>query len=124
MHFLFLNERFAPDVSEQPHVDLHHWRLFKAASGEVHLSAEIAPGTMRITTPLVAVELAQGCCITLSGRRYQLCGPPEGGELLRALLQANAERSGLAAATDVSDTIWAQISAHAHVMECPLQDAQ
>lgn len=116
MQFLFLNERFAPQVSEQPEVDLHHWRMFRAPSGDTRLSAEINPGTMRITTPVVAVDIPKACCITLSGRRYRLCCPPEDGELLRALIQANAERSGLVGAADVSDSIWSEISTRANTI--------
>ena len=122
MQFFFLNERFAPEVSEQPELDLHHWRLFRAASGEAHLSAEIRPGTMRITTPVVVIDLPKACCITLSGRRYRLCSPPESGELLRTFLHANAQRGGLVDAVDVSDTIWSEIASRAESVQRLLQD--
>ena len=69
--------RPAPDVSTQPTMVLTHWRLFTNAQGECFLTGMLPNhSTLRITTPIEAVDLVSRMWRTQSGRVYETPGPP------------------------------------------------
>jgi len=69
--------RPAPDVSRQPTTVLTHWRVFINARGERFLTGMLPnESTLRITTPIEAVDLVSRIWRTQSGRVYETPGPP------------------------------------------------
>lgn len=57
LHFLFRNDRPAPDVQTQPLVELEHWRILQGGSGTLHIAARLASGSFRLTSMLIAIDL-------------------------------------------------------------------
>lgn len=106
MHPLFTNDRPAPDVLSQPELELHHWRILRSGNGTLHIAAKIPSGSFRVTSALIALDLAQGIVRTESGRSYHLSAPPEEDPGLRALMTGNASRGIVPISGDISDAIW------------------
>lgn len=104
--FSFVNERDAPSVTQQPSVQVKHWRAFEARSGNRHLLIILDHGSLRITSSITGFDGVAGALITQSGRRYQLLGSPETGQAQRTQLTAYALRAGLVDPVDVSDALW------------------
>jgi hypothetical protein len=104
--FIFVNERDAPSVDEQPSVAVGCWRVIEAANGHQHLLAILESGAVRMTSPLAGIVKATGDLVTQSGRRYELLCPPETRHPQVTVLLANAARSGITCFTDVSDSLW------------------
>lgn len=111
--FEFVNDRQAPDTESQPSVELRHWRILLRGNGDLHLTAQLDSGALRVTSKLQYMELASGAVRTESGRSYQLCAPPEGDKVLRGLMRLRALRDLQMISGDVSDVIWAAIAAGA-----------
>lgn len=107
--FVFGNDRPAPDVQSQPHVQLYHWRIVRRGNGALHITAQLASGSFRLTSVLIAIDLQRALVSTESGRSYHLCTPPEADEFLRAAMVASAMRDLLFLSGDVSDIIWSAI---------------
>lgn len=84
----------------------------QATNGDRHLLAILESGSLRITSSLASFCPARCELITQSGRRYQLTGPPEKQQPQLGLMHANALRSGLRDAIDVSDEIWQSTYRH------------
>ena len=97
----------------QPSVELRHWRILLRGNGDLHLTAQLDSGALRVTSKLQFMELASGAIRTESGRSYQLCAPPEGDKVLRGLMRLRALRDLQMISGDVSDVIWAAIAAGA-----------
>lgn len=110
--FVFLNERDAPPVEDQPTVAVNSWCVVQATNGDRHLVAILGSGSLRLTSALASFSPTQCELTTQSGRRYQLPGPPETRQPQLAILHANALRSGLHGAIDVSDEIWRSTLRH------------
>lgn len=110
MELYFYNERPAPEVFAQPEVDLHHWRVLQRGNGSLHIAAQLDSGSLRVTSPLIAVDLARAILRTESGRSYRLCEPPEKDPLLQLLVVVNATRDLVTVSGDVSERIWAAIT--------------
>ena len=108
--FAFFNERDAPDVDEQPTVQVRSWRVVEAVAGDRRLLVAMDHGPLRITSPLAGLSTASTELITQSGRRYELLAPPETRQPQWAQLAANAARSGLRDAVDVSEEVWQLIT--------------
>jgi len=107
---LFGNDRPAPDVQTQPHVKLQHWRILQRGNGTLHLAAQLASGSFRLTSTLIAIDLQRALVRTESGRCYHLAVPPEEDEFLRNVMDAYAARELVVVSSDVSDIIWKAIS--------------
>lgn len=101
----------APEVAEPPCVDVYAWRALETRSGSVHLVMLREGGVVRNTSAVAAVDPGLRAVTTSSNRRYQMCLPPEDEELAKAILLANAVRIGLGGAHDVSERLWAQLTA-------------
>lgn len=106
---IFGNDRPAPEVQLQPHVKLHHWRIVQRGNGTLHIAAQLASGSFRVTTMLIAIDLQRALIRTESGRCYQLCAPPEEDEFLRGVMGACAARELFFVDSDFSDLIWKAI---------------
>lgn len=119
MSYVFLNDRDAPEVASQPEVNLAHWRILRTDMGDLHLCAKLSDGTLRFTTPLIAVDLSLALAITTSGRRYRLEERPEQGELVRGMLLALAAHWGLEDAVDVSNPVWEAINTGVWTADLP-----
>lgn len=106
-HVLFDNERDAPSRQRQPLMDVRSWRMLKSMSGQLHLvtfsERDGDRSVVRLTSAIVAIDLAERTVITSSGRQYVLLVPPEAGAFKRQMLWAGAARLGLLGATDVSN---------------------
>ena len=107
--FIFINERDAPSVAEQPTLEVGCWRVIEAADGHRHLLAVLDSGVVRITSPLTGVSEETGALITRSGRRYVLVFPPETREPQISLLLENAACVGLTGFVDISESLWRSI---------------
>lgn len=118
MTFTFLNDRLAPRVESQPSVELRHWRIFARGNGDLHLTAQMETGSLRVTSKLHCMDVSRGSVRTASGRSYQLCAPPETDEKLQTLMELNALRNLLMIASDVSQVMWDAIEAGAWPAEC------
>lgn len=110
---VFVNERPAPDLQAQPEVELRHWRVLRRGNGALHLAAQMVSGSFRVTSALMAIDLARGIIKTDSGRSYRLCAPPEENELLRGLITLNAARDLVVVSADVSEIVWKAVSSGA-----------
>lgn len=109
----FANERDAPPVEEQATVEALSWRLFLASTGALHLMTYRDGQTVRVTSPVSAVDRKRRTVTTSSGRVYNLRAAPEEDHMAVALLRANAIRVGLLGAIDVSDDAWTELLGHA-----------
>lgn len=69
--------------------------------------------TVRVTSPVSAVDRKRRTVTTSSGRVYNLRAAPEEDRMAVALLRANAIRVGLLGAIDVSDDAWTELLGHA-----------
>lgn len=109
----FVNLRDAPTAQDEPSMEVHSWRLIKAPSGELHLGTlrDPQPGraVVRLTSALVAFDMAAGAVTTASGRRYLLMGPPESRSLECMAIRNGAAQLGLAGGIDISAQFWAQM---------------
>ncbi|MBB6559277.1 hypothetical protein HNP48_001944 [Acidovorax soli] len=106
MELYFAIDRPAPDVASQPKVDLHHWRILQLGCGSLHIAAQLDSGSFRVTTALLAVDIASRVVKTESGRSYHLDAPPEEDAMLVALMIANVACDPVAITNDVSDAVW------------------
>lgn len=113
----FVNERDAPPPGEEPSIEVHSWRLFKAPSGELHLGTlrdrQPDRAVVRLTSALLWFDMAAKAVTTASGRRYMLIGPPESRPLECMAIRNGAAQMGLAGGIDVSAELWAQVQAAA-----------
>ena len=110
---MFVNERDAPTADLQPRVEVSSWRLLRAPEGTLHLvlfagRAEQS-ATVRVTSPITAVDQGAGIVTTSSGRQYVLIAPFEERELERDMLRNGAVTLGLRSAVDVSMLAWDQV---------------
>lgn len=117
--FVFMNERDAPSLSEQPSVHVLSWRALRTSSGHLHLLMLREPGVVRNTSAVRSVDPARRVLTTSSGREYLLHCQPEEEPMAKAQLLAGAARMGLAASGDVSDELWAQFSAGHRTISAP-----
>lgn len=113
MQFDFVNDRLAPSVESQLTVALRHWRILVRGNADLHLIAQLDSGSLRVTSKLQCVELAQGTATTESGRSYRLCAPPEKDEVLLGLMRRYALREIQSVTGDVSEEVWRAISSGA-----------
>ena len=60
MQFEFVNHRRAPDIESQPFVELCHWRIVQRGNKDMHLATQMNSGSLRVTSKLQCIELAQG----------------------------------------------------------------
>ena len=111
LHPNFGNDRPAPDVQTQPYVELLHWRILQRGNGTLHIAVQLASGSFRLTSTLIAIDLPRALVRTESGRCYHLLAAPEEDELLRSVMDVHAARELVVVSSDVSDTIWRAISA-------------
>ena len=109
---IFINERDAPLVSEQPIVAVNSWRVIEALNGDQHLLIILESGSLRTTSAISNFDRVATELTTRSGRRYVLLGPPEARRAKLDLLFANAVRVGIAAFIDISDELWRSVSMH------------
>lgn len=103
---VFMNERDAPLVSEQPKVSLTRWRVYMAGDGTRHLLAQLPNGSLRITSALAEVYRSSRTVVTSSGRAYQLEEPPTADADLVLKLEAYALVNGLTELIDDSEAVW------------------
>lgn len=108
---LLVNERNAPPVADEPHSEVHCWRLLQLPSGARHLMTLRNGGIARVTSAIVAIDFEQRTITTESGRVYTVMGPPEVDALkCRVLEAAAAGVLGTHCAIDVSATTWLWMS--------------
>jgi hypothetical protein len=62
-------------VAEEPTIDLEHWHLVYH-EGIGYRLVGVTPGRMRISSPIVELDVAAGQAVTESGRVYRLIGEP------------------------------------------------
>lgn len=110
--FMFVNERDAPPVTDQPSVAVSSWCVMQGANGDRHLLAFLQTGSLRITSALASFCPTRVELTTQSGRRYQLLEPPERRQPQLGLMHAHALGSGVLEPADVSDELWAQVGQH------------
>lgn len=110
-HPIFGNDRPAPDVQTQPHVELQHWRILQRGNGTLHIAAQLASGSFRLTSALIAIDLQRALVRTESGRCYHLSVPPEEDEFLRNVIDACAARELIVVSSDASDVFWGAVLA-------------
>jgi len=85
------NMRDAPEVEDQPFVCPSQWRVIKVNDSSLRLALLVNAGkTVRVTTPLVAMDPVLRRVRTKSGRVYRLDGLPSDDELLISTLLAFA----------------------------------
>ena len=113
MQYVFVNDRLAPRVESKPTVALRHWRILVRGNADLHLCAQLDSGSLRLTSKLQCVELAQGTVTTESGRSYRLCAPPEKDDVLLGLMQRYALREIQSVSGDESEVVWQAISSGA-----------
>ena len=106
---ILTNERDAPALEVQPKVRLGPWRVFRSASGDFHICAELEPGRLRFTSALSRMDFHAGVAITSSGREYTFLTPPARDENVQAMIATFAANSGLDVATDTSELWWKAI---------------
>ena len=101
--------RPAPDVSTQPTMVLTHWRVFINARGDRFLTGMLDNEfTLRITTPIEAVDLASRIWRTQSGRAYETPGlPAESLALCQVLALMVRIGDPSTHPGDVTDLFWA-----------------
>ncbi len=96
-------------------MEVHSWRLLKAASGELHLGTlrdrQADRVVVRLTSVLAKFDVAARMVTTASGRRYVLMGPPESSPLERQAIRNGAAHLGLADGIDISDPFWEKMVA-------------
>jgi hypothetical protein len=114
----FLIDRLAPSGESQPSVELRHWRIFARGNADLHLTAQMETGSLRVTSTLHCLDVSRGSVRTDSGRSYLLCAPPETDEKLRTLMELNALRYLLMVTGDVSQVIWDAIKAGTWPAKC------
>ncbi len=74
---LAVGELIVPPVPMQPTVRLFRWLVVAFPDGARHLVGRHDPAHEdRVSTPVKHVEPGKRLAITLSGRRYELVGPP------------------------------------------------
>jgi hypothetical protein len=107
--------RNAPAVGAQPSVVLIEWRVFAFGSAVI-LAGVLANGrTLRVTTPVRALQPATRTWTTSSGRIYQTPNPPASDEKLRAVLDRFAQvHAGTCDVADVTEDFWRRIRGAAH----------
>jgi len=103
---IFMNERDAPPVSEQPKVSVMRWRVYACGAGERYLLAQLPSGTLRITSALAEVYTASKTVVTSSGRAYQLEEPPTADVDMVLKFEAYARMNGLTELVDDSEAVW------------------
>lgn len=103
--------RPAPDVNAQPTMVLAHWRVFMDSGGDRFL-AGILPNqaTLRITSPVQAIDPVSRTWLTESGRVYEAPGPPtDNVELCQVLALMVCIGDPTAHPKDVTDTVWVRM---------------
>ena len=113
------NQRCAPDVSLQPEAVLKDWRIFEChRDGQVQRNISGWPEgskSLRLSSPVVEINVATRIVITSSGRGYHLQSPPTTDGHLLQIIAVNAYLNGLGADfIDVSDSLWAEMLKAAH----------
>jgi hypothetical protein len=87
---IYLVNRNAAPVSEQPEECLTRWRISRAPDGERQFVGLRANGhTIRLSSPIVQYDPQTQTGQTVSGRRYRLIGPPQRGWNMTDLLDDN-----------------------------------
>jgi|GEM_PF-2181288 len=111
----FANERDAPPPEAEPSIEVHSWRMFKTPSAGLHLGTlrdrEAERAVVRLTSAIAAIDVVARVAITSSGRRYVLMTPPETRAMERMAICNGAAHLGLADGIDVSNQIWADMTA-------------
>lgn len=104
----FSTWRCAPDVSTQPRVQLADWRVLMDYEGERFLVGILpSRATLRITTPLRAIDPSTRMWVTQSGRVYETPGPPTEDRQLREQMGLLARANGLGEGSrDVTAIVW------------------
>lgn len=110
---VFKNHRSALDVLSQPEVYLHHWRIVQRLNGDLHITTQIRPGVLRVTSRLLVIDMSKAILKTEFGRNYLLCAPPELDQVKWSLLSLNGVRGIGVASCDVSEAVWRAISSGA-----------
>lgn len=106
------NERLAPRVAEQPEFELIDWRVVARSNGdEVLVGFWNSGATCRVTTPVAHFDPQRREVRTLSGRRYELSGPPAASDEALLLIEARLAATGLSDCTDVTAAFWREIAA-------------
>jgi hypothetical protein len=106
----FVNERNAPEVSDQPRVEVDSWRLVQKMNGDAHLLVLMQGQALRVTSRIAHFDAVAAVLTTESGRGYRLLSEPEHRELQVGLLRENANRVGLGDAADISVDLWSIVS--------------
>ncbi|MBB3180954.1 hypothetical protein [Variovorax sp. Sphag1AA] len=111
MCFRFANIRLAPAVQSQEMVCVREWRLVELRNGTVVLTGmRVGPcadlTTVRLSSPIVALDRERRVLRTESGRLYLLDSPPAWDDQSRQLLSAWLAARGQENAVDLTDAIW------------------
>jgi hypothetical protein len=110
MSFYFTNLRPAPLTGRQPEVRITQWRLVQLSDAAIVLVG-VVPSvpdalTVRITTPVQFIDVANRTLQTMSGRIYVLVGDPASTPFMRAVIEDRLIDAGHADAADVTDAVW------------------
>jgi hypothetical protein len=104
----------APAVAEQPRVSIQQWRVMRlATAGDVLVGVQDGVLATRVSTDLISVRAAQREVTTVSGRVYELMGPPANNPDMLVLLAARVVVSSGPIVEDVTPQYWALIQAAA-----------
>lgn len=106
MHLSFSNMRPATDVASQPEIELHRRRIVQTGSGSLYIAAQLASGSLRVTSAFLAIDLSQSMVKTESSRSYHICAPPVSDQFLSALIAASAVSELGSVVDDLSEMVW------------------
>lgn len=102
----------APSVGEQPEFVLTDWRVIACTNGEELLVGFWSGGvTCRVTTPVAHFDAQRREVRTLSGRRYEVAGPPAASDEALFLIEARLMATDLFDWSDATAAFWQQIAA-------------
>ena len=99
-----------PSVKKQPEVKLGRWQVARLNDGDRLIGFHIEWREGRVSTPVTQFDPSTRQCVTQSGRRYELVGPPGFDPDGRHVY--NSAYSGVSA-TDVTNEYWSAIQAPA-----------
>lgn len=102
--------RPARTVHEEPRLTMLAWRFFafedeRGAAAIMLVGRVLETNTSRVTSPVVAIDLAARMVTTRSGRVYDLPGPPGHDERAETAIRLDAAARG-ATLVDVTDLVF------------------
>jgi len=99
-------------AESRPHVQLSMWRLYEVADARCEALSRHLVGYVlerehaQVSSPVVRVDAESHCCVTRSGRVYELVGAPGHCEEASFTWDAWMHVNGISHAQDVTEDLW------------------